>query len=159
MIGKSCISDFVFDQLADAISSHQTFLEIGTYDGGTISKLAEKYPEKEFTCVDDFSEGHFDLFNENTRHLKNISCVKGDSTKVLERFIQEKRIYDTIFIDGNHEYEYVIKDLLNSLKICSYRVYLHDRKYPGVAKAILEAVKQKNLVFHIVDDFLTWCEI
>ena len=158
MTGKSCVSEFVYNWLEESMYPYRSFLEIGTYDGVTVSKLAKNYPNKDFTVVDDFSEGHFDLFKENTKKLNNITLIKEDSKKALKTLIEEGKMFDLIFIDGNHEYEYVVEDFLNSYELCSGVIALHDQKYKGVAKAIRYVCQEKFLITHVMDEFLVWCE-
>ena len=158
MIGKSCVSEFVYNWLEETMYPYRSFLEIGTYDGVTVSKLAANYPNKDFTVVDDFSEGHFDIFKKNTENLNNITLIKEDSKKALKMLIDEGKMFDLIFIDGGHEYECVVEDFLNSYELCSGIISMHDRKYVGVHKAIRHVCQEKYLAEHIMDDFLSWFE-
>ena len=81
------------------------------------------------------------------RYLKKIIWIKDYSEKAITS-IKEK--VDFIYVDGNHEYKYVKKDLnlywdlLNKGGILSG----HDIQYVGVSNAVLEFAKEKKLEVH-----------
>jgi precorrin-6B methylase 2 len=94
------------------------YLEIGSMCGIIAMSLAEKYPARQFTCVDAFVSGHGTIagekatFLQNLRehNLKNVELIEGDSLEVVPTLSGP---FDVIFIDGNHSYEYVLGDALN----------------------------------------------
>ena len=83
----------------------KSYLEIGCDDDYSFKKI--DVPEK--TGVDPYSGGNF----------------KGTSD---EFFLQNKKKFDCIFIDGLHEYDQVCKDLDNSLNCINEGgiIFLHD---------------------------------
>ncbi len=87
------------------VYNFKSYLEIGCDDDYSFKKI--DVPEK--TGVDPYSGGNF----------------KGTSD---EFFLQNKKKFDCIFIDGLHEYDQVCKDLENSLNCINEGgiIFLHD---------------------------------
>ena len=118
------------------------YLEIGCADGGNaiiISKSYAHHPESKLYCVDpwmDYDEypeykGDQELawkvFNQNIETCADVSKViihRGFSDNIVPTFPND--FFDLIFVDGNHETEYVYRDGLMSLdkvKIGGYIVF------------------------------------
>jgi len=126
------------------------YLEIGSMCGIIAMSLAEKYPDRNFVCVDAFLQGHATIAGEketflrNLRehNLKNVTLIEGDSLKVVPTL---KQTFDVIFIDGNHAYEYVLGDALNSWRVLSPGGFLIFHDYECVeetTRAVQDFVKQ-----------------
>ena len=102
------------------------YLEIGSFEGNSAIFVSSNFPESRITCVDpwlNYEENkHLDLpsvekiFDKNTQNFKNIKKIKKTSENF---FIINKEMYNFIYIDGYHKYEYVLKDCLSSWKILS----------------------------------------
>jgi len=102
------------------------YLEIGCADGGNaiiVSKSYCSHPESKIYCVDpwmDYSEYFeykgeqetaWNTFNANIRNSGNISKFvirRGLSDNIVPTF--EDNFFDIIFVDGNHDTEYVYRD-------------------------------------------------
>lgn len=102
------------------------YLEIGCADGGNaiiVSKSYCSHPESKIYCVDpwmDYSEYSeykgeqetaWNTFNANVRNSGNISKFvirRGLSDNIVPTF--EDNFFDIIFVDGNHDTEYVYRD-------------------------------------------------
>ena len=52
--------------------------------------------------------------NLREHDLNNVTLIEGDSLKVVPALSQT---FDIVFIDGNHAYEYVLADALNSWRL------------------------------------------
>jgi predicted O-methyltransferase YrrM/organic radical activating enzyme len=99
-----------------------SYLEIGSMCGIIAMSLAEKYPNRQFTCVDAFVSGHGTIAGEketflrNLRehNLNNVELIEGDSLDVVPTLSGP---FDVVFIDGNHSYEYVLGDALNCWRL------------------------------------------
>lgn len=100
-------------------------LEIGSFEGRSAIFFLKFFQKSNITCIDIF-EGHeelksknFDLifknFDNNTKNFKDrIKVFRGSSDNF---FLQNTdHLYDLIFIDGNHSYNYVLNDAINSFK-------------------------------------------
>jgi len=139
------------------------YLEIGCADGGNaiiISKSYAHHPESKLYCVDpwmDYDEypeykGDQELawkaFNQNIETCADVSKFiihRGFSDNIVPTFPND--FFDLIFVDGNHETEYVYRDGLMSLdkvKIGGYIVFDDYSDYwpqtvVGIDKFVKEA--------------------
>ena len=117
-------------------------LEIGSYEGFSALFFLKKFKNSKISCVDpwiDYDENIKDNFKEiENRFDKNLSIYKDRLTKFKmfsNQFFDKKfnnETYDIIYVDGDHHFKTVYKDLINSFKLL---------KVDG---------------FLIVDDFLTY---
>ena len=102
------------------------YLEIGSYEGNSALYVSTNFPKSSVTCVDlwegveeyegkDFSiiEKNFDF---NLQGLNNINKIKSTSDNF---FIKNKVIFDFIYIDGNHKFDYVLRDCENAWRFLS----------------------------------------
>ena len=114
---------FYFYNLLNKLAKDFKYLEIGSYEGNSALYVATNFPTSNITCVDlwegveeykgkDFSiiEKNFDL---NLKGLSNIIKIKSTSD---DFFIKNKIMYDFIYIDGNHKFDYVLRDCENAWK-------------------------------------------
>lgn len=120
------------------------YIEVGTFDGIVISQLAQQHPYKEFHAIDLFATGIntgagcLRYFIKNNKDLPNVHLHIGTSEDAIERI--KELTFDVIFIDGDHGYDWVKKDitllypLLEPFGIISF----HDYNMDGVLKAISE---------------------
>lgn len=109
------------------------YLEIGVADGGnllTVAKSYAKHPESRLYAVDpwmDYDEypeykGMQDVYwnnfntnlNNSGERLTKFSIHRGFSGDIVPRF--PDNFFDIIFVDGNHETEYVYKDGIMALQ-------------------------------------------
>lgn len=109
-----------------------TYLEIGCADGGNAISIANSYckhPESKIYCVDpwmDYEEypeykGQqavgWRTFNKNIQtsgHISKFVVNRGFSDDVVPTFQDD--FFDLIFVDGNHETDYVYRDGVMSLQ-------------------------------------------
>ena len=85
----------------------------------------------------------------------NVHLIKGNSNKLLKKIDMSK--IDYVFLDGGHEYNTVLSDLISCYEVINNNgVVLCDdynlSQAPGVKKAIDDFVKEKNLNCSIICD-------
>ena len=116
-------SAFYFYNLLKKLPKNFKYLEIGSYEGNSALYVSTNFPNSNVTCVDlwedveeykgkDFNiiEKNFDL---NLKGLSNINKIKSTSD---DFFIKNTIMYDFIYIDGNHKFDYVLRDCENALR-------------------------------------------
>ena len=114
-------SAFYFYNLLKKLPKNFKYLEIGSYEGNSALYVSTNFPNSNVTCVDlwqdveeykgkDFNiiEKNFDL---NLKGLSNINKIKSTSD---DFFIKNTSMYDFIYIDGNHKFDYVLRDCENA---------------------------------------------
>lgn len=104
-------SEFILNTILS--TKCQSYLELGLYHGETISKI---YPHVK-TCVG------VDIINVD---IPGIFC-KGTTDEFFE-YNKNKITFDAIFIDADHRFSSVKRDLENSLQILNENgiIFLHD---------------------------------
>ncbi len=108
------------------------YLEIGTLYGANLISVAQTYgshPETELHCVDpweDYDEYDeyrgeqptiYDTFQKNIDRFgirEKVKEHRGYSHKLVPEF--EDEYFDIIYVDGNHEPEYVMEDAVLSFR-------------------------------------------
>lgn len=112
--------------LADQSSQHKAIVEIGSFLGRSTRALADNTSGTVY-AVDDWigprdvswnitPPDFYKIFNQNIEDLSNIVVVKSDHSN-----IQLDVVPDMVFIDGDHAYESVVRDIK----------YWHTRLAPG----------------------------
>jgi cephalosporin hydroxylase len=117
---------FYFYNLLKKLPKNFKYLEIGSYEGNSALYVSTNFPHSNVTCVDlwegveeykgkDFSiiEKNFDL---NLKGLSNINKIKSTSDNFFNR---NKIMYDFVYIDGNHKFDYVLRDCENAWRFLS----------------------------------------
>ena len=116
------------------------YLEIGAFYGANLLSVANTYashPESRLVAIDpwiDYDEypeykgqqdGIYSAFLRNTNHLhEKLKVHRGFSHDVIP--ILEDNSFDIIYIDGNHEPEYVLEDAVlafRKLKVEGYLIF------------------------------------
>jgi predicted O-methyltransferase YrrM len=108
------------------------YLEIGTLHGANVISVGKTYgchPESELYCIDpwidyndypEYKTTQEDTYNTFLRNIDNfgqkdkIKIKRGFSDQEIVKF--EDNFFDIIYIDGNHEPEYVLEDAVLSFR-------------------------------------------
>jgi hypothetical protein len=131
---------------------HAIFVEVGCWEGKSTTFMAEKIKgsgkDIKFYAVDIWEDyiqegmlwkANMDLFINNIEPVKEyINILKGDSTEAVKHF--EDGTVDFVFIDGNHQYEFIKSDIEQWLPKMKKGGVLagHDTQFEGVTRAINE---------------------
>jgi len=129
-------------------------VEIGTDTGRYAKDVFERLPDLKLFCIDpwlSYTEGEEvktqedaeRIYQEATERLSKFNCelIRKTSMDAVKDF--EDNSLDFVFIDGNHEYEYVLEDITEWTKKVKTGgvIYGHDyvaneeRKY-GIIEAV-----------------------
>lgn len=121
-----------------------TMVEIGVRNGGTSFYLLDLFPNLTVYGIDtNISQFYSSEIQE--KYGDRLIALKGMS-HTLSEFIPDNSV-DIIFIDGNHKYEFVRKDIqLYTPKLKKGGLLTgHDIDYPGVNQAVTELVKKYDV--------------
>ena len=144
-----------------------TAIEIGVYKGLNSKSILRNLNIKKLYLVDPFKEYEDYLNSENNKNQRHLDKVFLECKKRLRKW-NNKIVFikkfsdaavtdvpdaDFIYIDGNHEYQYVLKDIENYWKKVKKNGILagHDINW-GENHPVLKAVKdfcnKQNLDFY-----------
>jgi len=114
---------FYFYNLLIKLPKNFKYLEIGSYEGNSALYVSVNFPESNVTCVDlweaveEYKDNDFNIieknFDSNLKGLSNINKIKSTSDNF---FSKNKIMFDFIYIDGNHKFDYVFRDCENAWK-------------------------------------------
>ena len=161
------------------VDNPKSILEIGTHKGEFSRKLYDNFKPKKLILVDPWkyetdyvyqnswyggSEMHIigqtrqnnyydkvlNIFNEEIKS-NTVEIWKMNSN---EAFKKNKIKFDLIYIDGNHLYEFVLKDILNSINCLNKNGIIVCDDFnskgwwdDGVTKAVNKTLEKKKLQF------------
>ena len=87
----------------------------------------------------------FEVFCRNTaefQRLGKISYLKSDSEKAADWFTEHSVLFDIVYIDAEHDYESVKRDIALWKPLCRHVLAGHDfHVFSGVSRAVSEAFK------------------
>ncbi len=133
--------------------------EIGTFEGGNAEYILKNLNIRGLYLIDPWES--YDRYNQvklNKAYKKTLKRMKKFKSKVviLKKFSSDalsdiKELLDFVYIDGNHDYKFVKKDMENYYKKLKKGGVLagHDIYLSGVSKALCEFVNEKKLQPHI----------
>jgi hypothetical protein len=108
----------------------------------------------ETTSYSDHFEEMYDLINNELEPWKNkYKWFRQESITITEEQIANESL-DCVFIDGNHEYSYVLKDLnfwWQKIRVNGQLLGDDYSVHPGVPQAVHEFVKEKNLKLDLLN--------
>ena len=123
---------FNFFYYLSKLKSNFDYLEIGSYEGNSAIFVANSFLDSNIYCVDNWNKteeytNHISFsdieknFDFNTANYKNIHKIKNNSD---DFFSKNKKMFDTIYIDGSHHGTQVYKDCKNAWKFLKPNGYL-----------------------------------
>lgn len=149
----------IFDYIADKARNGMTFVEIGSFIGGSVCYLGQKLKSQNklvnITCIDNWefsniSQSHLGMVgtdNYYSKFLENVAkcelslqTIVSDSIAAADKFSNQS--VDFLFVDGCHEYPYTKQELeiwLPKMKQNSV-IAGHDYVEPGVKQAVDEVL-------------------
>jgi predicted O-methyltransferase YrrM len=151
--------------LADNISKNSKMIEIGAYTGESTQIFASTGIFSEINVVEPFKFNESfnntsienvqkwikveEEFKNNTRFFNNVKLFKDYSHNISNIFADKS--VDLVYIDGDHSYEAVSKDIeLYLPKIKQGGIMAgHDysKSWPGVIKAVDERLGSPDAIF------------
>ena len=136
--------------------------EIGTRDGNYAEELCQDLPDLQLYCIDpwkiykDYQEVWIKdqksmdaLFKDIKRKLSKYNCkiIRKTSMEAVKSF--KSNSLDFVFIDGNHNYNYVLDDISKWSRVVRAGgiIFGHDysQDYSGVIRAVQEYIKNNNI--------------
>jgi len=84
----------------------------------------------------------FRRFKANVGHFENLKILEMDSIEASKKF--ERKSIDMVFIDGDHDFEAVKKDLMAWMPICKKLLCGHDASMGGVREALDACAVKKD---------------
>ncbi len=171
----------ILDRLPN-IHQNYKYVEVGVYEGATSTIIGQQRNYAEVHCVDPWAnvssqeykntndylahssneqhESHYQTFMARSWFLtsqKRLHVHRMKSEEACTNF--ENESVDLVYLDGDHSYEGVMKDIQCWWTKVTKGGYLggHDYDYPslpfGVKRAVDEFVKEKNLKLELDGDY------
>lgn len=143
--------------LIELLPTGITGIEVGSYAGESASIFANSGKFKVLYCVDSWEEGYYPGVGTGEKEFDGIRNqiivkVKINNNDIV-KFFEEP--VDFIYIDADHSYESVKKDISNALLLIRYggiiagHDYINTDRNPfgGVIKAVDEMLGKPDKVF------------
>ncbi len=162
MRGSKRLTNDILD-LCLIIPPESTGIEVGCFQGESSKMFCESGKFNELYCVDPWSPGYYkthsmqEIEQQFDAAVKdyNIVKLKMTSDAMFEKMVDPR--VNFIYIDGDHSYAAVKRDIENALKLLeasqSKRLKIlagHDYKHPsspGVEKAVKELLGYPDIRF------------
>ena len=151
---------FLLFKIAKSLRENSVIVEIGSFMGKSSCFIAEGIGLKkiQFFCIDPWNDhmkqkeakGTFSEFLQNTeKYRSKIIVLRGFSYEIIKQWPSHRKI-DFLWIDGDHSYEGVKKDIHDWIPLVKKDSFIcfHDyRDAPGVKKAVDELVIDNKIKF------------
>ena len=138
-------------------------VEIGTFEGYNAKSIMKELNVKKLYIIDPYLGYRDYIVSESEKTTSNLSVAEKKARKKLRKY-SGKIIWikdtsdnalskvpdnvDFVYIDGNHEYEYVKRDMVNYFKKIKDGGILagHDiASFPGVGEALIEFCSERKI--------------
>ena len=149
------INKDIFENLIRERFKNIRGIEIGTLRGETAMHLLDRFRNLELFAIDKLPD-RITLANNIQQFNERIRIIELPSDKAYRLFDSD---IDFVWIDGDHEYEQVKRDIKNYLPLVRKGGFIggHDYgspDYTGVKKAVDESFEKEKL--NIGEDFTWW---
>ena len=147
------------------------YLEIGTFYGANLFSVLKNYcthkesrlyaidPWQDYEHYDEYKNEQDKIYNTFIRNYER--CDEKDKITVCRGFSNEKiptfedEFFDMIYIDGNHEPEYVLEDAVLSFRKLKKGGWMVFDDYGWVDTSIVDLIERENRnTKHGIDAFL-----
>jgi predicted O-methyltransferase YrrM len=120
-------------------NNFKTMAEVGVRDGRTTFYLLDNIPDLKIFAIDTNTKTFYGE-TEKQKYGNRLVPLQGLSEHMADCL--EDASLDLVFIDANHSYEYVKKDIIKYTPKLKATGLLtgHDIDYPGVNKAVNEMI-------------------
>jgi predicted O-methyltransferase YrrM len=135
-----------FIRWATQYSGAHTYLEIGHnkgYFGYLLSQIVV-YPKLTAIDINPDSRKAADILNRYDKI--DVTFIEGSSIDVLPTL--NRWVYDFIWLDGNHNYEFALEDLRNATVLQIPWIAIDDTNMGSVQKAIEDWQRETNIAYH-----------
>jgi len=142
----------LYDLCENIDKDNITYMEIGTFAGGSASLMSKNQKVKKIISVDIGYPIKKEIPIKNVNNFKHDNCeydyIEGDSKseETIKKVYDLIKNVDILFIDGDHKYNAVIKDFENYKDLVLpggfivFYDYLDDVHSPGVYPAVNDIV-------------------
>lgn len=143
--------------ICDSINGEITYVEIGAFAGGSASLMSSHPKVKKVVSIDLGQPIDKSIPIKNVTKFKHNNCnyeyIKGDSTnnETIEKLKSITTNINILFIDGNHQYDGVVKDFNNYKDFVVKGGYIifddyEDYQYsPDVKLAVNDLIKSLDI--------------
>ncbi len=143
----------IIDEIAkgmEAAKMNGAYLELGIAKGACFNKVA---PHFKRACAVDMNYESYEKVCKIMRKKGN-SFYTGTTDDFFEKSPEAKKKYNMIFIDANHDFEYVKRDFFKSFEVLADNglILLHDT-YPPNEKYVKHC-KDAWHVKYLIDEFI-----
>jgi len=154
------ISDLELQWLYSTAKEMETIVEVGSWKGRSTHALLSGCPGTVWAIdhwlgsknddgqIEAKEHDIFKIFKQNVGYFKNLKIIKAYSLEAAVQF--EEKSVDMVFIDGDHSYEEVKKDINTWLPKAKKLICVHDYCWSSVRQAIDEAFDIPGVLFESI---------
>lgn len=154
MSGKTFHNHYhILYDICDSLEHSFSYLEIGAFAGGSASLVSSHPKAMSVVSIDIGHPISKNIAISNVNKFKNSSCIyeyiEGDSTDPMIVDLSKKhQNVNILFIDGNHKYDYVLRDFKNYKDLVSksgyiiFDDYMDSKHSPEVKLSVDKIVSQ-----------------